>query len=52
MNSQSIDAKVLALDLANLSAEDREWLHDLRNKAMVMQGRILQKKIKESGETL
>lgn len=26
-------ARVLALDLKNLSKEDLDWLHDLKNKA-------------------
>jgi hypothetical protein len=39
--------KVLSLDLDNLSQEDIDWLHKLRNLAATMQGRIMLKKMKE-----
>ncbi len=29
----ALTQKVLALDLNNLSAEELDWLHDLKNKA-------------------
>lgn len=40
--------KVLKMDLANLSEEDLLWLHDFKNKATVMQGRLQLKHAKET----
>lgn len=32
--------RVLSLDLKNLSEEDKSWLHELREQAMVLMGLV------------
>jgi hypothetical protein len=43
---QTIDEKVLALDLTRLTAEELAWLHDLKNRATALQGRLQLKHVK------
>lgn len=38
--------KVLKLDMRNLSTEDLEWLHELKNRAAVLTGRLQLKYLK------
>jgi len=49
---QTITDKVITLDIQNLSAEDLKWLHDLKNKACAMTGRLqlkdLQRELQEA----
>lgn len=39
--------QALALDLNNLTQEELDWLHDLRNKACALQARLQLKHLKE-----
>lgn len=42
--------RVLTMDLDNLSAAELNWLHDLKNKAAAMQGRLQLKHAKQIEE--
>lgn len=51
---QTVQEKVLGLDLENLTEEELAWIHELKNRAAVMTGRLQLKYAetldKESGE--
>lgn len=37
---QTVQEKVLQLDLENLTEEELTWIHELKNRAAVMTGRL------------
>lgn len=44
--------RVLAMNLGLLTPEDLKWLHDQKNKAMVLKGKLYIAKIQAEMETL
>lgn len=43
-----VTQKVLNLDLQNLSEKDLAWLHELKNRAAAMTGRLQLKHLQEA----
>lgn len=40
LTMRTVMEKVLDLDIEHLTLEEMKWLHDLKNKAAVLQGRL------------